>query len=454
MRHVVLGVRGVTIFVAALLCACAGNGSWNAPPSLPLIHRASSSGQIQHVVILIQENRSFNNLFMGYPGATTQNYGELSNGNTVSLEPVPFEETWDLEHDSSGFYAACNGMGKVKGTNCQMNGFNREWLTCGTKPNEPPCPYKYSMYAYVPQSETGPLWSIAQQYVLADQMYASNFDASSFVSHQYIIAAQAESSVNFPLSLWGCPGGAGDTISEVFPPRKINPHKREVVCWDPTTLADELDAAGISWAFYAQAPGQGSGLWNGYQAINHIYNGPDWSKDVFSSQNQFFTDVTNGNLRAVTWITPDWQNSDHPASNSNTGPSWVASVVNAIGESQYWNSTALFVFWDDYGGWYDPEPPAYLDYDGLGIRVPMLIVSAYAKQGYVSENHYEHGSILKFIEQNFGLSPLSASDARATSPTDAFDFSAPPRQFTPIQGSYNLNHFLHQRPSRHPLDTN
>ena len=102
----------------------------------------------------------------------------------------------------------------------------------------------------------------------------------------------------------------------------------------------------------------------------------------------------------------------------------MASVVNAIGESQYWDSTAIFVFWDDWGGWYDPEPPAYVDYDGLGIRVPMIVISAYAKKGHVAHVHYEHGSILKFVEDQFGLGRLAASDTRATSPEkDCFNFN-------------------------------
>ncbi len=96
----------------------------------------------------------------------------------------------------------------------------------------------------------------------------------------------------------------------------------------------------------------------------------------------------------------------------------MASLVNAIGQSKYWNNTAIFIFWDDYGGWYDPEPPAYIDYDGLGIRVPMVIVSAYAKKGYVSHVHYEHGSILKFVEDQFGLGRLSASDTTCHLPRE------------------------------------
>jgi phospholipase C len=123
--------------------------------------------------------------------------------------------------------------------------------------------------------------------------------------------------------------------------------------------------------------------------------------------------------------------------------------VNAIGESKYWDSTVIFVFWDDYGGWYDHVPPSLVDYDGLGIRVPLLIISAYAKQGYVSPVHYEHGSILKFIEDQWGLPRLSASDTRANAISPlCFDFSKPPRPFTKIPVAHDQAYFLAQ-----PLDT-
>ncbi|HEY6326584.1 MAG TPA: alkaline phosphatase family protein, partial [Candidatus Cybelea sp.] len=120
---------------------------------------------------------------------------------------------------------------------------------------------------------------------------------------------------------------------------------------------------------------------------------------------------------------------------------------------KYWDSTAMFIFWDDYGGWYDAEPPTYKDYDGLGLRLPMLVVSAYAKQGYVSHVHYEHGSILKFVEDAFGLGRLAASDKRANSPArDCFNFGAPPRKFVKIHAPYDRAFFLHQPPDYHVPD--
>ncbi len=159
--------------------------------------------------------------------------------------------------------------------------------------------------------------------------------------------------------------------------------------------------------------------WNGYQAINHIYNGPQWS-NVVTPPSQFLTDVQNGTLATVTWVEPTYPDSDHSGNGSTTGPAWVASVVNAVGESKFWDSTAIFVMWDEWGGWYDPVAPPYEDYDGLGFRVPLLVISPYAKQGYVSHTQFEHGSILRFVEDTFGLpSSPPATPAPTTRPPTA-----------------------------------
>ena len=159
-----------------------------------------------------------------------------------------------------------------------------------------------------------------------------------------------------------------------------------------------------------------SGLWSGYQAVRHIFHGPDWKTNIITPQKQFLTDVRHGKLAKMTWITPLCADSDHPLCGGGHGPSWVASVVNAVGESKFWNTTAIFVQWDDWGGFYDPVPPKFKDYDGLGFRVPLIVISPYAKENYVSHVHYETASVLRFAEDLFGLHRLSASDMRATSP--------------------------------------
>ncbi len=133
---------------------------------------------------------------------------------------------------------------------------------------------------------------------------------------------------------------------------------------------------------------------------------------------------------------------------SKIGPEWVASVVNAVGESKFWDSTAIFVMWDEWGGWYDHVAPPHVDYDGLGFRVPLLDHLALRQKGHVSHVQYEHGSILRFVEDKFGLPRLAASDKRANSPAlDCFEFTKPPRTFVPIKTKFSKQYFLNE-----PLD--
>ncbi|MGB6412157.1 MAG: alkaline phosphatase family protein [Candidatus Cybelea sp.] len=434
--------------VVPFLGACGGGFAPPQPGARALVdalHLHAASAKIRHVIIIVQENRSLNNLFYGFPGADTTAYGYNAKNEKIDLQPVGLDTGWDLDHSSYSFYAACNGTGSYPGTDCRMNGFDQEDYYCGQS-GDPPCPNKNPPYSYVPHDQTKPYFFLGNHYVLADEMYASNFDASSFISHQFIIAAKSESAVNYPDFQWGCSGGGGDYIETVTQQRQFGSYIP--LCWDATTIGDEMDDAGLSWAFYASAIDSDGDLWSAYQNINHIYNGSDWKEDVISPQTKFFDDVSHGKLRDVNWITPTCANSDHAGCDSKTGPSWVASLVNAVGKSKYWDSSAIFIFWDDYGGWYDPKAPALKDYDGLGLRIPLLIVSPYAKDGYISHVHYEHGSILKFVEDTFGLARLAASDKRAHSPEDdAFDFNQPPRKFVPVPSEHGIEYFKHQ-----PLD--
>jgi phospholipase C len=132
----------------------------------------------------------------------------------------------------------------------------------------------------------------------------------------------------------------------------------------------------------------------------------------------------------------------------------VASIVNAIGQSKYWNSSAIVVVWDDSGGFYDHEPPAFIDQQGgLGFRVPMLIISPYVTP-HVEHTQYEMASITKFIEENFSLgAPLQTPDARASSLSNAFNFLQTPRPFKKIRAQYSRSFFMKQQPSGLPVDT-
>jgi phospholipase C len=397
----------------------------------------SGGGKIKHVVYVIQENRSFNDMFMGYPHAYTTDDGKESNGKLVKLRPTSLKVAFEMDHSAYAMFTDCNGTGTLPGTKCQMNGWNNE-VVYGSPRDGP--------YSYVPHPESKPYWDMAHEFVLADKMFASQLD-ESFVAHQYIIAAQAQSSVDVPDFYWGCGGGKTDSVQTITQQRTYGPDQRP--CFDYKTLGDELDAAGLPWRFYtSKYRDPFSGLWSGYQAVHHIFRGPDWHKDIITPQSRFLTDVKAGRLASFSWVTPLCANSDHPACGGGGGPSWVASIVNAVGESKFWDSTVIFVQWDDWGGFYDPVAPPHRGYDGLGFRVGLIVISPYAKQDYVSHVQYETASVLRYAEDLFGLPQLSSADSRATSPAgDCLDFNQAPRKFVPIKAPENADYFLHQ-----PLD--
>jgi phospholipase C len=428
--------------VSVAICALAGCSAVPNPSPVPFAGGnemaqslfSSGAGKIQHVVYVVQENRSFDDLFAGYPGADTVSSGKDSSGGRIQLRRVSLKKAYEIDHSAFAMFAACDGRGKLPGTKCRMDGFDRENQYGGPK---------HGQYVYVPRAESKPYWDMAHEWVLADKTFASQLD-ESFVAHQYIIAAQAQSSVDIPDFSWGCEGGKTDEVQTITRKRTHGPVQRP--CFDYETLGDELDKAGLQWRFYTsryRVPM--SGLWSGYQAVRHIFHGPDWKSDIITPQRRFLTDVRAGKLATFTWITPLCPDSDHISCGGGLGPSWVTSVVNAVGESKFWKTTAIFVQWDDWGGLYDHVSPPYEGYDSLGFRVPLIVISPYAKKNYVSHVQYETASVLRFAEDLFGLGQLSAADARAASPAgDCFDFSQPPRTFEPIEAPQGEAFFLGQ----------
>jgi phospholipase C len=305
-----------------------------------------------------------------------------------------------------------------------MDGFDEE-QTYGGPPG-----VKYPQYVYVPHNESKPYFDMAHEWVLADKMFASNLDGD-FVAHQYAIAAQAHHAVNAPMNQnLGCAAGPSNLIQTLTGGRTLGRYER--ACFNYTTLGDELDQANLSWRFYITAH-EKEWSWSSYAWVKHIFNGPDF-KNVITPQKRFLSDVMAGKLANFTWITPTCADSDHPNCGGGGGPEWVASLVNAVGESKFWDHTAIFVMWDDWGGLFDPVAPPYMDYDGLGFRVPLLVISPFAKRDYVSHKQYETASVLRFTEDLYGLGTLAAADRRATSPAaDCFDFNQKPRKFVPIR---------------------
>jgi phospholipase C len=431
------------VAVAAALCilaACSSSNGFMAggtSRSVNLSEAPHTATPIQHVVFIIQENRSFNNLFMGFPGATTATFGYDKSGTKIDLQPINLSTAWDVGHDAQASFTDCDGQGSLPDTDCKMDGWNQEG-GYGSYPSN-------AAYSYVKKSQIAPYWTMAKQYVLADETFSSNLDGS-FIAHQYTVAAYASHAVNFPAGIWGCAGGSGDRLPTLKKNRTFGPLIE--ACFQNPTIASEADAAGVTWRSYA-GPVDGDGnLWNAYQADAPIYYGSDWKADVISPPSQFLSDVAAGTLANVTWITPTFETSDHPGMSASEGPSWVTSIVDAVGTSKFWNSTAIFVIWDDWGGMFDPVPPVYEDYDGLGFRIPLIVISPYAKNGSVTHTQYETASVLRFIEDNFGLARLNKADARATDPaSDAtvFNFQQRPRKFKQIGGSKPAAYWLHEQ---------
>jgi phospholipase C len=443
--------RVSSVCAAAIVLASCSSGSGGPQGTLPYMQgrvalrnlSGTGAGKITHIVYIVQENRSFDNLFRGYPGAHTVPSGKISNGQTVQLKPVSLNAYYVIDHSATAMFAACDGTGSLPGTNCKMDGFDKEENYGG------PPSVQYPEYVYVPPSESKPYFDMAHEGVLADNMFQSQLD-ESFIAHQYIIAAQAASAVDLPAGDWGCEGGSYDKVATITQQRnQYGP--TELACFDYQTLGDELDTAGLSWRFYASRYGSRSsgtgGDWSSYQAVKHIYEGADW-KYVVSPNWKFITDVRAGQLANFTWITPVCDDSDHVNCPGGYGPSWVSALVNAVGKSKFWNSTAIFIQWDDWGGLYDDVKPPFEDYDGLGFRVPLIIMSPYAKANRVSHVQYETASVLRFAEDLFGLNQLAAADKRATSPAaDCFDFTQSPLPFVKIKSPLPPKFFMHQLPN-------
>jgi hypothetical protein len=238
-------------------------------------------------------------------------------------------------------------------------------------------------------------------------------------------------------------------------------------CFEHSTMAD----LSFTWRYYAPTAGA---IWTAPNAIQHICissgaggscTGTAWTQNVDLTPADVLTDIANCQLRSVSWVVPTGANSDHPLNNDGGGPSWVAAIVNAIGSSiscdsktGYWKNTAILITWDDWGGWYDHEPPTILpgfqgDYQ-YGFRVPFLVVSAYTAAGLIDNTRRDFGSVLRFIEHNFGLAPgaLNFADARATDDLHAFfKLGAAPRAFQPIPAAKTASFFLtDQRPATDP----
>jgi phospholipase C len=411
------------IFFAAVLVAGCGFSSNPVPLGPP-----TQSGRIKHIVVIMQENRTFDNLFNGFPGADTVTAG-MNLRRVVPLQPVPLDYGGSVFPDNShtGWW--------VDWDNGAMDGFH----------SPPNAPIPNFVYAYVPRPQTVPYWTLAERYTLADRMFQAN-TGPSFPAHQYMIAGQSgDADENPTFSLPGCDSPGTNRVALIGPNGTDLPGVYP--CFDYQTMGDLLDARGITWRYYTTSPAT---IASAYDAIGHIRFGSDWTKNMVSPSTRVLTDIAYGELAQMTWITPAFSYSDHPGAATAEGPDWVASITNAIGASRFWDSTVIFISWDDYGGWYDHVPPPQIDNMGLGFRVPLIIVSPYAKPGYVSHTTHEFGSFLKYTEEVFDLPSLGTRDAISDDFSDCFDYTQTAKRYIQIPVTFSAKFFLENKDSRPP----
>jgi phospholipase C len=436
MAFVISRVKSGALVGSFLAIVCLLTSACFAQSALPA--QAKPAGKpvkgditaIQHIVFIVKENRSFDNYFGQYPGADGTTTGLFSTGQTMTLEHTP-DQVVDMGHDWTSAITAMDG-GKMDNYDLILYGnvngalMTMSQLTAQDIPN-------YFTYA--------------QHFVLGDHMFSS-LHGESFPNHLYTIAATSGGVFTVPQPLgsqkagfnWGCDlpsdyavrvmDDDGD-VSESFP------------CFDFQTLADSLETANISWKYYAPPQGIQGYQFSTYDAINHIRNSPLWAQDVVPDT-QFAVDAANGNLPAVSWLVTG-PNSEHPPNSTCLGENWTVQQLNALMQGPDWGTTAVFLTWDDFGGFYDHIPPPQEDEFGLGPRVPFLIISPYAQPGYISHTQYEFSSVLKFIEDRFNLPPLSDRDANANDTTDSFNFGQTPNapliltpRTCPISSASNL----------------
>jgi phospholipase C len=429
--------------VAAILTLLISLGTTVVHAQAPRDHHHD----LLNVVVIFQENRTPDNLFGSnpnfLPGVDIATSGVNSQGQTIPLTAVPLANNYDLSHAHSAFVAMY--------ANGNMTGADKVAVTC--QKGASGCPPANPQFKYVDNS-TGilnPYFQLAEQYTFGDRMFQTN-QGPSFPAHQFIISGTSAPSAGSDLFAAENPGGvtnangntgctapAGEYVKLIDP--SGSEAQKAYPCYDHQTLADLLDNAGVSWRYYAPSAGS---IWTGPNAIQHLRFGSDWDNDVVLKPAQVLTDIANGQLANVSWVIPTGQESDHPLGNQGLGPSWVASIVNAIGQSQYWDNTVIIITWDDWGGWYDHVAPTIINSYEYGFRVPLIVVSPFARQGYVSHVTHDFGSILHFIEQVYRLPSLGYADALADDLSDCFDFHRH-NAFHKISAPHNAKYFVNDK---------
>lgn len=352
------------LFVASSLRVTGGT-AWQAPTT-----PAQTPGRIDHIIFLIQENHSFDAYFGTYPGAEG-----LPPGIKLPMTPgapptvAPFHRTTPLTHDMDHFYKTC--LKAIDG---------------GKMDNFIPAEQSVDTMGYYDGSDIPNYWAYAQHFTLCDHFFSS-LAGPSLPNHLYMVAAQS--------------GGVVENLKD--PPTGG---------FNFPTLAELLVNYQVPWKYYVGADPLLFHLWNPLAGFKTFMSSQDLRSHLVSSD-QYFQDLRGGTLPAVSWIVPNFTESDHPPADVQLGMWYTTDMINALMKSPYWQNTALVLTWDDYGGFFDHVAPQKLDQYGLGPRVPTIIISPYAHANSIDHTPYEFCSVLRFIESRFKVPPLTARDTQA-----------------------------------------
>jgi len=383
--------------------------------------------KITHIVFLVKENRTFDNLFATFPGADGATTGRTCDGKTVPLVKA-HDHTQGPNHSFSGGILAIDGG--------RMDCFDH--LIGGGQ---------LQSYVRYSPDQIPNYWAYAKHFVLADRFFSGIYGPTG-VEHVDTVAAQtgrfidherlrspgqygpngvprefcedpAERAYSFHAGLTGEQikaigqledvGGGTQVVSRFAYPRRA--------CMNIRILPDELTKAGVTWKYYL-----GHNQWiETMKWIRHVRYGPEWK--LVSTDDAFLSDLSAGKLPAVSWLIPDFTVSDHPPGSLCEGENWTVGILNALMRSPEWKHTAVVLTWDDFGGFYDHVPPPHVDVYGMGPRVPMILISPWAKSGFVAHETLEFASVLKLIETIWNVPSLTERDGNASDMLDLFDFT-------------------------------
>ncbi len=422
--------------------------------------------KIKHVVIIMQENRSFDQYFGTFPGADGIP-GLAGNPGTVPCVPdpvnggcvKPFHDTNDKNY--GGPHGAANATADMDCSNagtrtgCAMDGFvaqSEKGQSCtGNDPNCSPCTSGshtqcIDAMGYHDAGEIPNYWSYAENYVLQDHMYEPN--ASWSLPEHLFQVSEWSAFCTDPLNPYSCTNALQNPNSS---------DGQDHYAWTDMTWL--LHQQNVSWGYYVfqgtepdceddsamtcapvqQGP-KTPGIWNPLPSFTDVAQ--DNQLSDIQSLSSFFAAARAGTLPAVSWIDPNGKVSEHPTALVSAGQTYVTGLVNAIMDSPDWDSTAIFLSWDDWGGFYDNVVPPIADVNGYGLRVPGIVISPYARAGVIDSQTLSHDAYNKFIEDDFlggqRLDPATDGrpdprpDVRENSPmlgdlTADFDFTQPPR---------------------------